>query len=99
MLFFILSLLGNATYGAGVSDISTSVHSLLIACIDLVPLDREGICHQESAMVRTDYDINLYRFLTESRLIGSIGTMAEDAIIFLQFHAFKANRSEAVQNV
>lgn len=31
-------------------------------------------------------------------LIGSLGTMAEDAIIFVQFHMFKNNAStEAVQ--
>ncbi|EMC90837.1 hypothetical protein BAUCODRAFT_80709 [Baudoinia panamericana UAMH 10762] len=55
LLFFVLSLIGNATYGAGIL-----FHS-----------------------VQRDY------FLTNLPwLIGSLGTMVEDAIIFVQFSAF-----------
>lgn len=55
LLFFILSLLGNATYGAGILFHSTE----------------------------KEY------FLTNLPwLIGSLGTMVEDAIIFVQFRAF-----------
>jgi len=62
LLFFILSLLGNATYGAGIL-----FHSL----------ERRY-------------------FLTNLPwLIGSLGTMAEDAVIFVQFHTF-GDRSVAV---
>ncbi|KAF2673369.1 PQ-loop-domain-containing protein [Microthyrium microscopicum] len=56
LLFFILSLLGNATYGAGIL-----FHSL-----------------------ERDYVLTNLPWL-----IGSIGTIAEDAIIFVQFHTFK----------
>jgi len=61
LLFFILSLLGNATYGAGILFHST-----------------------EKEYVITNLPW----------LIGSIGTMAEDAVIFFQFHAFKTPHSE-----
>ncbi|KAK3082369.1 hypothetical protein LTS18_004281 [Coniosporium uncinatum] len=62
LLFFILSLLGNATYGAGIL-----FHSL----------ERRY-------------------FLTNLPwLIGSLGTMAEDAVIFVQFHTF-GDQSSAV---
>ncbi|OSS51968.1 hypothetical protein B5807_03959 [Epicoccum nigrum] len=55
LLFFILSLLGNATYGAGILFHST---------------DPE------------------YFVTNLPWLIGSLGTMVEDAVIFLQFRAF-----------
>ncbi|KAF2833712.1 PQ-loop-domain-containing protein [Ophiobolus disseminans] len=55
LLFFMLSLLGNATYGAGILFHSQEKEYLLI---------------------------NL------PWLIGSLGTMVEDAIIFIQFRAF-----------
>ena len=55
LLFFILSLLGNATYGAGILFHST---------------EKE------------------YFFTNLPWLIGSLGTMVEDAIIFVQFRAF-----------
>jgi hypothetical protein len=55
LLFFILSLMGNATYGASI------------------------LCHS----VEKDYvNTNL------PWLIGSLGTMAEDAIIFIQFRVY-----------
>ncbi|KAK5148972.1 hypothetical protein LTR04_000243 [Oleoguttula sp. CCFEE 6159] len=55
LLFFLLSLLGNATYGAGI------------------------LFHSQER----DY------FLTNLPwLIGSLGTMVEDAVIFLQFHMY-----------
>lgn len=55
LLFFLLSLLGNASYGAGIL-----FHSL------------------EKQYIMTNLPW----------LIGSLGTMAEDAIIFVQFSAF-----------
>ncbi|KAF3034040.1 hypothetical protein E8E12_000962 [Didymella heteroderae] len=64
LLFFMLSLLGNATYGAGILFHST---------------EREY-------------------FLTNLPwLIGSLGTMVEDAIIFMQFRAF--GTGEALSSV
>ncbi|KAM0706143.1 hypothetical protein Q7P35_006692 [Cladosporium inversicolor] len=55
LLFFLLSLLGNATYGAGI------------------------LCHSlESEYVWTNLPW----------LIGSLGTMVEDLVIFAQFRAF-----------
>ncbi|KAF2441404.1 PQ-loop-domain-containing protein [Karstenula rhodostoma CBS 690.94] len=64
LLFFILSLLGNATYGAGIL-----FHSL-----------------------ERDY------FLTNLPwLIGSLGTIVEDVVIFIQFRVFGAGESSAVE--
>ncbi|KAF2100682.1 PQ-loop-domain-containing protein [Rhizodiscina lignyota] len=65
LLFFLLSLLGNATYGAGIL-----FHS-----------------------VEKEY------FLTNLPwLLGSLGTMVEDGIIFAQFHAFgDPTANEAVE--
>ncbi|RMZ10998.1 hypothetical protein D0860_03578 [Hortaea werneckii] len=69
LLFFLLSLLGNATYGAGIL-----FHS------------------QEKEYVVTNLPW----------LIGSLGTMVEDVVIFGQFHAFgdgkeEEGRGEAVE--
>jgi uncharacterized protein with PQ loop repeat len=62
LLFFILSVLGNATYGAGILFHSTE----------------------------RDY------FLTNLPwLIGSLGTMAEDAMIFVQFHIYSSRASDS----
>lgn len=55
LLFFILSLTGNLTYGAGII-----FHSL----------DRD------------------YLVTNVPWLIGSLGTMVEDVIIFVQFHIY-----------
>ncbi|EXJ81677.1 hypothetical protein A1O1_07742 [Capronia coronata CBS 617.96] len=56
LLFFILSLLGNVTYGAGI------------------------LCHStEAAYVRKNLPW----------LIGSLGTIVEDVIIFAQFHMYR----------
>jgi len=60
LLFFLLSLMGNATYGAGIL-----AHSL-----------------------ENDYIITNLPWL-----IGSLGTMAEDGIIFLQFRMYASNPS------
>jgi len=57
LLFFLLSLMGNLTYGAGIL-----AHSL----------DRD------------------YLWVNLPWLIGSLGTIAEDAIIFLQFRLYKS---------
>lgn len=61
LLFFILSLLGNATYGAGILFHST---------------EKE------------------YFITNLPWLIGSLGTMVEDAVIFLQFRAFGSGEEE-----
>lgn len=58
-MFFILSLLGNLTYGAGI------------------------LCHS----TEQEYVVTNLPWL-----IGSLGTMAEDVIIFIQFRVY------AVQN-
>lgn len=60
LLFFMLSLLGNATYGAGILFHSTQ---------------------------RAYFVTNL------PWLIGSLGTMVEDAVIFVQFRAFGSHGS------
>ncbi|KAF9738657.1 hypothetical protein PMIN06_001931 [Paraphaeosphaeria minitans] len=66
LLFFILSLLGNATYGAGIL-----FHSL-----------------------EKEY------FLTNLPwLIGSLGTIVEDVVIFIQFRVFGAGESSALEVV
>ena len=62
LLFFILSVLGNATYGAGI------------------------LCHS----TEKEY------FLTNLPwLIGSLGTMVEDAIIFVQFHVYSSQSGDS----
>lgn len=64
LLFFILSLMGNLTYGAGII-----FHSL----------DRD------------------YIIMNVPWLIGSLGTMVEDVIIFVQFHIYaRADRGDEV---
>ncbi|KAJ5217645.1 uncharacterized protein N7469_011270 [Penicillium citrinum] len=65
LLFFILSLLGNLTYGAGI------------------------LCHS------TEWE---YVVTNLPWLIGSLGTMAEDVIIFIQFriYAVQEDRPSAV---
>jgi hypothetical protein len=55
LLFFLLSLMGNATYGAGI------------------------LCHS----VEKEYLVTNLPWL-----IGSLGTMVEDAIIFVQFRMY-----------
>jgi len=66
LLFFMLSLLGNATYGAGILFHSTSGKYILT---------------------------NL------PWLIGSLGTMGEDTLIFIQFHMYakKEDESSAIE--
>jgi hypothetical protein len=61
LLFFILSLMGNATYGAGILFHSTE---------------------KEYVMTNLPW------------LVGSLGTMAEDAIIFVQFHIYSNTNAE-----
>lgn len=65
LLFFILSLLGNLTYGAGI------------------------LCHS----TEREYVVTNLPWL-----IGSLGTMAEDVIIFIQFriYAVQDDRPSAV---
>jgi solute carrier family 66 (lysosomal lysine-arginine transporter), member 1 len=58
LLFFVLSLLGNLTYGAGILSHST----------------------EKEYVVR-----NI------PWLIGSLGTMVEDVMIFVQFHLYRKN--------
>ncbi len=57
LFFFLLSLMGNATYGAGI------------------------LCHS----VQKDYVLTNLPWL-----IGSLGTMVEDGVIFLQFRMYKS---------
>lgn len=57
LLFFILSLMGNATYGAGI------------------------LCHSTEKQ---------YFMTNLPWLIGSLGTMVEDATIFAQFHIYSS---------
>jgi len=61
LLFFLLSLMGNATYGAGI------------------------LCHS----VKRDYVLTNLPWL-----IGSLGTMAEDGIIFVQFRMYASPKEE-----
>ncbi|KAI2788611.1 hypothetical protein POX_e06631 [Penicillium oxalicum] len=63
LLFFILSLLGNLTYGAGI------------------------LCHS----TEREYVITNLPWL-----IGSLGTMAEDVAIFIQFRMYAVQDSEAM---
>jgi len=60
LLFFLLSLMGNATYGAGI------------------------LCHSLEKQ---------YLITNLPWLIGSLGTMAEDAIIFVQFRTYGSGPS------
>ncbi len=62
LLFFVLSLMGNITYGAGIL-----FHS-----------------------VETRYLMNNLPWL-----IGSLGTMVEDAVIFVQFRMYSGNNGQA----
>jgi len=62
LLFFLLSLLGNLSYGAGI------------------------LCHSSDPAYIKD---NL------PWLIGSLGTMSQDVIIFIQFHVYSRNPREA----
>ncbi|KAG0136990.1 PQ loop repeat-domain-containing protein [Tuber indicum] len=64
LLFFLLSLLGNLAYGAGI------------------------LCHSSD---RTYIKDNL------PWLIGSLGTMSQDVIIFIQFHIYSRNSMETSQ--
>jgi hypothetical protein len=61
LLFFILSLLGNVTYGAGI------------------------LCHSNEH----EYVMNNLPWL-----IGSLGTMVEDVMIFAQFHMYRVQNKQ-----
>jgi len=61
LLFFILSLLGNLTYGAGI------------------------LCHSTE---------HIYVMKNLPWLIGSLGTMAEDVTIFVQFHLYRVRNGQ-----
>jgi len=62
LLFFILSLMGNASYGAGI------------------------LCHSTEKQ---------YFMTNLPWLIGSLGTMVEDATIFAQFHIYSSNGGDS----
>lgn len=85
LLFFVLSLMGNATYGAAVSWRSTAYSWYDWWLI----IDVQILFHS----VEKQY------FLTNLPwLIGSLGTMAEDVTIFVQFHMFgDKSADEAVE--
>jgi hypothetical protein len=72
LLFFILSLMGNLTYGAGVSR-------RLLLIIPHRPNHSQILCHS------TDKN---YVVTNLPWLIGSLGTMAEDVVIFIQFRLY-----------
>jgi solute carrier family 66 (lysosomal lysine-arginine transporter), member 1 len=40
---------------------------------------------------------NVHHHANIPRLIGSIGTIAEDAVIFVQFRLFRARKGEAIE--
>lgn len=73
MLFFILSLMGNLTYGAGVS------RNLLPIIPHPRPNHSQILCHS------TDKN---YVVTNLPWLIGSLGTMFEDVVIFIQFRLY-----------
>lgn len=74
LLFFILSLFGNITYGASVRYISPRhMH------FDWAEMRLQILFHS----VARDYVI-----VNLPWLIGSLGTMAEDVMIFAQFHMY-----------
>ena len=66
LLFFLLSLMGNATYGLGI------------------------LCHS----LERDYLIT-----NTPWLVGSLGTMVEDAIIFVQFRMYAPKPSASTEAV
>ena len=71
LLFFILSLLGNLTYGGSVSLLWSSPSSYIDASKILFHSITEG-----------------YILTNLPWLIGSLGTMGEDTLIFVQFHLY-----------
>lgn len=72
LLFFILSIVGNATYGCGVSQtiIPETCHLLTLNQILFHSIEKE------------------YFLINLPWLIGSLGTMAEDIFIFVQFRLY-----------
>lgn len=75
LLFFLLSVVGNLTYGAGVS----SLLSRPMAGYTKLTQDFKILFHS----LEKKYIITNLPWL-----IGSLGTMVEDAIIFIQFHVY-----------
>jgi len=71
LLFFVLSVLGNLAYGAGVSP------SLYIS--QCLMLTAQILCHSTEKN---------YILTNLPWLIGSLGTMVEDVMIFVQFHLY-----------
>jgi uncharacterized protein with PQ loop repeat len=84
LLFFMLSLLGNMTYGAGVS------YQPLILQFSLSTTNRlmQILFHS----LKRDYILTNLPWL-----IGSLGTIAEDAIIFIQFRMFREPEGSAIE--
>jgi uncharacterized protein with PQ loop repeat len=81
LLFFMLSLLGNATYGAGVSLRTPSFQGAT---------DRSQILFHSQEKE--------YLITNLPWLIGSLGTMAEDVTIFIQFRVFgSAEQTSALE--
>jgi uncharacterized protein with PQ loop repeat len=82
LLFFMLSLLGNATYGAGVS---VEIREFI-----------DGMCWLWQILFHSQE--KEYLLTNLPWLIGSLGTMVEDAIIFVQFRAFgSAEQTSALE--
>lgn len=85
LLFFMLSLLGNATYGAGVRFLP-QFYSLVGQSTMLII--QQIIFHSQER----DYILTNLPWL-----IGSLGTMVEDITIFIQFRVFGSGDSSAVE--
>lgn len=73
LLFFMLSLLGNATYGAGVCS-----------CLSL----HDSRSNTNTRQIIFHSQEREYLMTNLPWLIGSLGTMVEDAVIFVQFRVF-----------
>ena len=84
LLFFLLSLLGNMTYGAGVSYQALILQFSLSATNRLLQI----LFHS----LKRDYILTNLPWL-----IGSLGTIAEDAIIFIQFRVFRESEGSAIE--
>ena len=86
LLFFMLSLLGNATYGFGVSTVLSFPRH---ASNDTLTMCSQILFH---SLERNYVVLNL------PWLIGSWGTMLEDGVIFWQFHRYKSEEDPACES-
>ncbi|KAI9671849.1 MAG: hypothetical protein M1831_003377 [Alyxoria varia] len=75
LLFFLLSLLGNLTYGAGVGLCKPTSRMQRLIANDILQILLHSLDRQ-------------YVITNTPWLIGSLGTMFQDAFIFIQFHIY-----------